>query len=322
MTTQDQCIALLEAHRAQDRARFRATALQIAAHAADKSPQFARRIREIVERTSVATGLVLLDYKDKELVTERATVPLSEVMLPPALGARVSRLLQEHREVALLAQAGVLPRRKILLSGPPGAGKSMLARALAHTLGLPLALVNLHALVGMHLGETGANVARLFQVAARHKVVMLLDEIDAVTPARDSPRHDVGEMQRVVAAVMQQFDNDESESLFVATTNQRDLIDAAMMRRFECVLEFAEPSAEMMRRLIQSRTGLDAEELPDEALARPDASAKDKNGFQARTSLALLARACDAAKRTAALEGRALQLYDVMRDFARGEEDR
>nr|WP_225954520.1 ATP-binding protein [Kibdelosporangium phytohabitans] len=154
-----------------------------------------------------------------------------------------------------LIEHGLAPRRRLLLHGPPGCGKTMAAHALAGELALPLARVRLEVLFSRYLGETAATLTDIFDHISRVRAVYLFDEFDALGKHRGD-EFDVGEAKRVVGTFLQLLDADDSDSLIVAATNLGGALDHALLRRFDDVLEFPPPTEEsiavLLRRLLRS----------------------------------------------------------------------
>src|SRR5512140_524290 len=168
-------------------------------------------------------------------------VALADVELSKASRTTLVGLIEEHRRVGDLRRHGLEPRRRVLLHGPPGCGKSMTARALAHELALPAFLVRYDALIGAWLGQTAQRVQDVFRFAREVPAVIVVDEVDALTRARGRS-NDVGEMDRVLIAFLQNLEHEPLAGLLVATTNVAGHLDAALWRRFDVVLELPRPS--------------------------------------------------------------------------------
>ena len=166
---------------------------------------------------------------------------LEQVSLRTQQREQLSALLKEWRERSKLQKHGLRRRSKILFHGPPGCGKSMAARALAHEVSLPAYIVQLDAVVGAFLGQTALRVRELFRFAETVPSVLLLDEIDALGRERGNAM-DVGEVDRVVISVMQQLEHTEPVGFLVATSNLAGKLDPALFRRFDLVLEFSAPN--------------------------------------------------------------------------------
>jgi SpoVK/Ycf46/Vps4 family AAA+-type ATPase len=172
---------------------------------------------------------------------------LDAVSLRPQHREQLDALVQEWKKRATLAKHGLRRRSKILFHGPPGCGKSMAARALAHEASLPAFVVQLDAVVGAFLGQTALRVRELFRFAEVVPSVLLLDEVDALGRERGNAM-DVGELDRVVISVMQQLEHTEPVGFLVASSNLPGRLDPALIRRFDLVLEFPAPTqAERVR---------------------------------------------------------------------------
>jgi SpoVK/Ycf46/Vps4 family AAA+-type ATPase len=156
----------------------------------------------------------------------------------------------EHRRADFLIAHGVGPRRTFLFTGPPGCGKSATAEALADELGRRFAVVNLATVVSSYLGDTAKNLSSIFEAASAEPWVILFDEFDAIGKER-ADRTDHGELKRVVTAFLQQLDSFVGPSVLVAATNHPTLLDLAVWRRFDEVLEFAPPSVHDARALLR-----------------------------------------------------------------------
>lgn len=153
----------------------------------------------------------------------------------------LQRIVEEQRSASELAQAGLKAKSKILFWGPPGCGKTAAAFWLGSQLGVPVGVVRLGALITSYVGETGANLQRIFAAAAETSMVLLLDEADAVAKSRDD-ENDVGELRRVVNALLQALDFFTAKrSVVILATNHAFLFDNAIWRRFDDVIEFPFP---------------------------------------------------------------------------------
>lgn len=176
---------------------------------------------------------------------------LAEIIFPPAkppefpiLGERlqvaIESAVEQWQQHELLRAAGLTPPMACLLYGLPGTGKTNLALAMAAKLSLPLVLARLDGVVSSFLGTTGRNIANLFAYANRYNCILLLDEFDAIAKIRDDP-HEVGEIKRVVNAILQNIDIRKSRGLTIAITNHEQLLDSAVWRRFDIRIEIPPP---------------------------------------------------------------------------------
>ena len=164
------------------------------------------------------------------------------VALPSGIERRVTDFLNASRHYDDLARSGAAIPPRMLLYGPPGTGKTQTARWIAAELGLPLLTVRCDTLISSLLGQTSKNLRRVFEYAQSRPAVLFLDEVDALASARGSER-DVGELQRVVVALLQNIDALEESTVLIAATNHDRLLDPAVWRRFAFQLAMPLPDA-------------------------------------------------------------------------------
>ncbi len=174
---------------------------------------------------------------------------LDDVVLSSRNRSMVEGILREHNREEVLKAHGLRPSDRVLLCGPPGCGKTLTAEAIASDLGRPLAVVRTDSVVSSFLGETAANLRKVFDFAAASPMVVLFDEFDAVGKERDDASEH-GELRRVVNAVLQMLDSYDGRSLIAAATNHEGMLDSAVWRRFEEVLFLKPPTAAELRRLL------------------------------------------------------------------------
>ena len=192
--------------------------------------------------TNKDNGLALLE--ERAVIREEKDIILSD-----ATKSALDEILMEHNRADVLRSFGMNPAQKLLFCGPPGCGKTLAAEVIAHSLSMPLVLVRLDSLISSFLGETAANLRKVFDYVASQPVVALFDEFDALTKDRgDSADH--GELKRSVNAVLQMMDGYRGESILIATTNYESLLDKAVWRRFDEILRFEPPSLEQIKRLL------------------------------------------------------------------------
>jgi len=247
MATAEQLKALIRSHLGGNAEHFMTAALQVAAHEARQGHSaLAHDIRELVDRgrRKRPRGNILPMPHDLSglVFTEEPTVPLAALVVSPSLRERIKRVVLEFRQQGKLKSHGLSHRRKILLSGPPGTGKTMTARVLATELRQPLHFIQMDRLVTKFMGETGAKLRLIFDRMRTVSGVYLFDEFDAIGGERDF-ENDVGEMRRVLNAFLQFIENDTSDNLIVAATNNPRLLDRALFRRFDDVLHYALPTS-------------------------------------------------------------------------------
>jgi SpoVK/Ycf46/Vps4 family AAA+-type ATPase len=187
-------------------------------------------------------GLALLE--ERVVVREEKDIILSD-----SVHSALDEILMEHNRADVLRSYGMKPAQRLLFCGPPGCGKTLAAEVIAHSLSLPLVLVRLDSVISSFLGETAANLRKVFDYIADRPVVALFDEFDALSKDRgDSADH--GELKRSVNAVLQMMDSYRGESILIATTNYETLLDKAVWRRFDEVIRFELPSLEQIKRLL------------------------------------------------------------------------
>ena len=177
---------------------------------------------------------------------------MADMVLETPVKKSLDRVILEQRQQDNLREHGFAPLRRLLLVGPPGTGKTMTASALAGELGLPLLLIRLDGLITKYMGETAAKLRLVFEAMQETRGVYLFDEVDALGGAR-AQSNDVGEIRRVLNSFLQFLEQDQSNSMLVAATNHPQLLDRALFRRFDSVIEYPLPSPQVVRAIIKNR---------------------------------------------------------------------
>lgn len=267
MAIANQLIALLKSHNEGDNERFYSVAMQLAAHEAKIGHgKLAEELRDLVDQAKTRHGLPPRD-SGKTIPIGRprgelagllsASWPkhrLGEMVLDEHLGYRLNRVIREQRNASRLLAHGLSPRRKLLLMGPPGTGKTLSASVLAGELGLPLFQVRLDGLITKYMGETAAKLRQVFDATGCTRGVYFFDEFDAIGSQR-SLENDVGEVRRILNSFLQMIEQDESHSLIVAATNHPEILDQALLRRFDDILHYGLPNDAQIAALLKSRLG-------------------------------------------------------------------
>jgi len=257
MATAKQIKSLIQTHVNDQSEQFYTTALQVAAHEAKNGhTSLAHEIRTLVDKAKNRSSSILHFTPDLSglVITTEPKNRLPTLVLSSEMRMRIERILREYKQKSKLEQYGLTPRRKILLAGPPGTGKTLSASVLAGELNLPLYTVMMDKLVTRFMGGTSAKLRQIFDFIKEQKGVFLFDEFDAIGGER-SRDNDVGEMRRVLNSFLQFIEQDTSDSLIVAATNNLNILDQALFRRFDDILHYHQPTRGEIKRLIINRLG-------------------------------------------------------------------
>ncbi|MBX7123256.1 MAG: AAA family ATPase [Opitutaceae bacterium] len=264
MSTARRMIALLKSHLEGDDQEFLSVAMQAAAHEARLGHgAIAQQLRDLIDeakrRTSAVQNrpgqLIVLEPRGELaglLSVQTPTLKLKDMALPEPLARRLERVLVEQRQQKRLREHALEPRRKLLFVGPPGSGKTMTASALAGELRLPLFTILLEGLITKFMGETAAKLKLVFDAMRQSRGVYLFDEFDALGAHR-TEANDVGEIRRVLNSFLQLLEKDTSDSLIVAATNHPQMLDRALFRRFDDVIEYALPDARLAEEILRRK---------------------------------------------------------------------
>ena len=244
MATANQLKMLVKSHFEENNEKFNTIALQIAAHEARLGhTNLANDIRKIIESSknnkprlknidSNLQGLFLEIYPQERL---------SDLVVSPQIKERIERIIHEFTYKDKLFKHNLENRRKILFSGNPGTGKTMTASIIANELRLPIYVVLMDKIVTKYMGETSAKLRQIFDFIKDVPAVYLFDEFDAIGGQRGKD-NEVGEMRRVLNSFLQFLERDHSDSLIIAATNNLELLDQALFRRFDDVIRYQLPT--------------------------------------------------------------------------------
>ena len=255
MATIEQVKALMRMHFEDNDEKFKSIALQIAAHEAKIGhTASAREIKDIVQNPKYSAKKKLVKFSGKyDMLEQKVTsAGIEDLVLPEDLDIKVKRIITEYQKKELLRKNGLKNRSKILLTGDPGTGKTMTASVLADELGLPLYVIQIDKLVTKYMGETSVKLRQVFDCIDEIQGVYLFDEFDAIGSDR-SLDNDVGEMRRILNSFLQYLENDDSYSIIIAATNNPKLLDKALFRRFDDVMEYRLPDIQQIQRIVQNK---------------------------------------------------------------------
>jgi len=177
-------------------------------------------------------------------------VPVRQLELLQDTKESLEEIIHEWKFRSKLAQHNLPRRWRLLFHGPSGCGKSASAAALAHETGLPCYLVRFDTLIGAFLGQTALRLRELFTFAEANPCVLLFDEVDALAKRRGSPM-EVGELDRIVIAFMQELEHARGDGLVIATSNLPDALDAALWRRFDLRVAFPKPTIKQLEAYVR-----------------------------------------------------------------------
>ena len=260
MASSTQIKALMQSHIDKDDDRFLSIALQVAAHEARSGHgKLAQELKQLIDKAktknlnnlpvSIASGV-----KDSTglLTTSHPKLRFNDLIVSVSVKGRLNRLVKEQKHLSTLKNHGLSPRRKLLLAGKPGTGKTYTASVLAGELNFPLFEVRLDAVITRYLGESSAKLRQIFDAIRDVRGVYFFDEFDALGSHRGA-NNDVGEARRILNSFLQMIEQDDSNSVIVCATNHIEALDHALFRRFDDVIRYELPSDNEIISLFKSR---------------------------------------------------------------------
>lgn len=262
MSNVKQILAMLRSRAEGDEEAFFSIALQVAAAEARQGRrQAAEELRAEVDKARAKTSRgasIPIQFSTPRgnveglLELREPRFKLKDVVLDARLLGRFSDVLRQQRRRDWLREHGKVPSRRMLFIGPPGSGKTMTAEAIAGELNLPHFVIRLEGLITRYMGETAAKLRMIFDETAKRRGVYLFDEFDAVGSQRTA-NNDVAEMRRVLNSFLQFMEEGNgTDSLIICATNHPSLLDRALLRRYDQVVEFDAPTAEQVRKLVST----------------------------------------------------------------------
>ena len=265
MAAAEKIIALLQSYGDQDESRFYSTAMQIAASEAKKGHvKLAQELKSLIEKIKTQrnsqsvskTRMLPINEAQRELKdlleVYRPHIKTKDMVLTKGVSESLKRILSEQQKFDQLLQHNLEPRRKLLLVGPPGCGKTMTAKAIAGDLEIPLFVIRLDGLISRYMGESIVKLKLIFDSMYQHRAVYLFDEFDSIGTNRSSG-NDVGEIKRVLNSFLMYIEKDESNSLVIAATNLPESLDKALFRRFDDIINYPLPTEKEITQLMKTQ---------------------------------------------------------------------
>jgi SpoVK/Ycf46/Vps4 family AAA+-type ATPase len=241
MARADLLIHLVRAAKERDDPELRRTVESMIAEERNKEHHIlAERLEEALRANPERLGADAPAQAQQGFSVRTPAVRLADLMLSDRNRSAVDELVEEHQRAEVLRAYALEPRHRVLLSGPPGNGKTSLAEAIAEALLLPLVVLRYEEVVGSYLGETASRLAAVFDFARSRRCVLFFDEFDALGKERGD-EHETGEIKRVVTSLLLGVDALPSHTLLLAASNHPELLDRAAHRRFELRLELPLP---------------------------------------------------------------------------------
>lgn len=259
MATSEQILRLIKAHNNKDNADFKTVVLQIAAcEAKHGHEKIARDLKKSTNTMNNKSSNIFSFNKDDINPLFSMSIEnhkLNELVVSQEISLRINKILNEYMNRNKLKSYGMSNRRKILIEGKPGTGKTFTACVIASELGLPLYTVQVDKLISKFMGETSVKLRQIFDSIQNSMGVYFFDEFDAIGADRNFD-NEVGEMRRILNAFLQFIEQDSSESLIIAATNNSKLLDHALFRRFDDVLHYSMPSETEIKELYSRKLSI------------------------------------------------------------------
>jgi SpoVK/Ycf46/Vps4 family AAA+-type ATPase len=216
--------------------------------------------RDYAIPTDSEKGFPLLQVKEEFF-------SFNDLVVNDEIKERLEYIIAENQNLKRLRAYGLKPKQKILFCGPPGTGKTLSAKILSSVIGYPFVYIMFDTIISSFLGQTATNLRKIFDFIETDKFVVLFDEFDIVGKKRDDPQEH-GEVKRIVNNFMQMIDNYDGNSILIAATNHPHLLDTAIWRRFDDIIEFGLPNKQQRKELfvkylgvLRKTEGLDLDEL-------------------------------------------------------------
>lgn len=243
----------------------------------DQSPELAKDLENLLKESKSARSFIRKNTLNSD-TTNDTTLPSDEKtqmsilkfisdgdqiekpLYSNEVELSINSILNERKKSEILLKNNLQPTRSAIFTGKPGLGKTISAQWLAQELGLPFFVLDLTTVMSSYLGKTGANLRAALDYAKKNECVLLLDEIDSIAKKRGDAS-DVGELKRLVTVILQEIENWPNNSLLLAATNHPELLDPAIWRRFDHVVEFNTPNFDLRKKAIKLFLNKDSKKL-------------------------------------------------------------
>ncbi len=249
MATSDQVKSLIKAFCDNDKEKFKTVSLQIAAYEALHGHEaVARDIKKLIDNFGKHNSILKINTQNQMLESFLPTDKLDDLVVSSEVKEKLERIINEYRNRNKLAKFGLCNRRRILLEGNPGTGKTFTASVIAGELGLQLYGIQLDKIVTKFMGETSVKLRQIFDEIANSQGIYLFDEFDALGADRNFD-NEVGEARRILNSFLQFVEQDFPDSIVIAATNNQKLLDQALFRRFDDVLHYILPDEVQIKKI-------------------------------------------------------------------------
>lgn len=249
MATADHVKSLIKAFCDNDKEKFKTVSLQIAAYEAMHGHEaVARDIKKLLDSVGRYNSILKINNQNQMLQSLLPTNRLNDLVVSAEVKDKLERIINEYRNRNKLAKFGLCNRRRVLLEGNPGTGKTFTASVIAGELGLPLYIIQMDKIITKFMGETSVKLRQIFDEIMNSQGVYLFDEFDALGADRNFD-NEVGEARRILNSFLQFVEQDFSDSIVIAATNNQKLLDPALFRRFDDVLHYVLPDEEQIKKI-------------------------------------------------------------------------
>jgi SpoVK/Ycf46/Vps4 family AAA+-type ATPase len=265
MAAADQIKSLIKSFGDDDESRFFSIALQIAATEAKQGhTTFAQELKKLIDQAKKERSINVIQQKAlplnlpkrelQELIEVfQPKINLSDMVLDENIKKTLYKVIKEQEKWQILKAHNLEPKRKLLLTGAPGTGKTMTAQAIAGELGITVFIIRLDGLMSKYLGESIAKLRLIFDAMNDQRAVYLFDEFDSIGSHRNQ-NQDIGEIKRVLNSFLINIEKDQSNSIIIAATNLPESLDKALFRRFDEILEYPLPDENHIVEIIKKHT--------------------------------------------------------------------